>query len=212
MAAAPLERLPESDDRVREVRRCVEVIRDHKLSDASSSIATMRTLEKIFANIDAAPDEPKFRRIRLTNPKVAKLLGAKGVQPLLLKAGWRRAVEQMEEAWIHDGGADALLLVRTTRHILGHLATLDEQAHAAAERQRAESLTKMSRQREVTLAEVKADHERRLERAGKLNHTMGAQLPLLAEVNGAVAGERAGLGAPASAGPAAQVAQQRTPP
>lgn len=168
---ASSDQLPESDDRVREVRRCIEVIRDRKLFDVPTSVATMRTLEKIHANIGNAPDDPKYRRLCLTNPRVAKLLNSKGVQQLLVKAGWRAAVEQMEEIWLHDGGPETIPLVRTTRHILETLANADEQAHLAAERKRSETLAKMSKEREQTLREVKADHERRLERHGKLNDT-----------------------------------------
>lgn len=165
--------LSESHDSVREVRRCLEVIRDRKHFDAQSSIATMRTLEKVFANISSAPDESKYRRLRPTNPKVARLLGAKGVQALLLKTGWRPAVEQMEETWLHDGGAESLPLVRTTRQLLESLAHSDEQAHLAAERQRSEMLARTSKEREATLQEVKADHERRLERqTRKLQDTL----------------------------------------
>mmetsp|Transcript_50295 Transcript_50295/g.115407 ORF Transcript_50295/g.115407 Transcript_50295/m.115407 type:complete len:211 (+) Transcript_50295:101-733(+) len=169
MANTSSDALAESDDCVREVRRCIEVIRDKLNYDVPTSIATMRSLEKMFANIVEAPDEPKYRRIRLTNPKAARLLGAKGVQPLLVKAGWRAAVEQMEEIWIHDG---SLPLLRTTRQILSSLAASDAAAHAASEIVRAQNLAKATKVKLDTLADIKADRESYMERNGKSN---GAQ-------------------------------------
>jgi len=159
--------LPDSDDRVRELRRCLEVIRDRERYDPSSSIATMQTLEKIFNNIERAPDEPKFRRLRTANAKIAGLMKMNGVQQFMLKSGWQPTVHQMEEVWLYEGGEEVLPLLRAARRMLTLLSEKDAVALEAANAQRLAQIAKDSQVREMTLAEIKADHEVRAVRFSK---------------------------------------------
>eukprot|EP00316_Scyphosphaera_apsteinii_P023727 CAMPEP_0119310902 /NCGR_PEP_ID=MMETSP1333-20130426/20739_1 /TAXON_ID=418940 /ORGANISM="Scyphosphaera apsteinii, Strain RCC1455" /LENGTH=328 /DNA_ID=CAMNT_0007315165 /DNA_START=22 /DNA_END=1008 /DNA_ORIENTATION=+ len=50
--------------------------------------AAYGTICKIFQNIIYSPDEEKYRRLRVTNNKVAALLATKGVRALLVGAGF----------------------------------------------------------------------------------------------------------------------------
>ena len=52
------------------------------LSDACA------TLSKLLGNVQAAPAEPKFRRLRTSNAKISMLLQTRGVRALLLGAGF----------------------------------------------------------------------------------------------------------------------------
>jgi parvulin-like peptidyl-prolyl isomerase len=45
-------------------------------------------LSKILGNIVASPGEPKYRKLRVTNEKIAQLLSAAGARPLLLGSGF----------------------------------------------------------------------------------------------------------------------------
>ncbi|GHP03984.1 hypothetical protein PPROV_000273800 [Pycnococcus provasolii] len=53
-----------------------------------SNVASLETMLKICSNVAKAPLELKFRRIRLTNPKVAALLDGAPTQILTTFLGW----------------------------------------------------------------------------------------------------------------------------
>jgi hypothetical protein len=164
--------LPETDERVREVRRCIELVRDRQSYDAASSLRTLRALERLVANILESPDDAKFRKLRVTNPKIALLLAARGVQPFLVAVGWRMAVQQMEEVWLHDDqnkGYDLLPLLATSRRILARLAASDEAAQSEVERARGDTVSKQNAERVLQLAEIRSDHQRRAERFAAAN-------------------------------------------
>lgn len=63
--------------------------------DAASS-----TLSKILGNIVGSPDEPKFRKLRVSNAKISALLATKGVRAILLGCGF---VEEGEFLTLPDG-------------------------------------------------------------------------------------------------------------
>ena len=47
-------------------------------------------LTKMMANVAKAPSEPKYRKVRLSNPKVAEgLVHVPGVRQFLVALGWR---------------------------------------------------------------------------------------------------------------------------
>ena len=60
------------------------------------------TLVKILANIVSAPTEPKFRRLKTTNARIAKLLSARGARQLLIGSGF---VEETDALAIPEGAA-----------------------------------------------------------------------------------------------------------
>jgi hypothetical protein len=188
--------IPETDERVREVRRCIELIRDRQSYDAASSLRTLRALERLVTNIIEAPDDAKFRKLRVTNPKIAQLLAARGVQPFLIAVGWRMGVQQMEEVWSHDDqnkGYDLLPLLATSRRILARLAASDEAAQSELERARAGTVSKQNAERALQLAEIRADHARRADRF--VAHSAAANV-----ANDTITGP-AGLGTASPTGP-----------
>lgn len=65
----------------------------HGEFDAASNL-----LRKILTNIIDNPQEPKFRKLRTTNAKIATLLATRGVRALLVGAGF------------DEEGADALVM------------------------------------------------------------------------------------------------------
>lgn len=50
--------------------------------------AVAATLAKVLGNIISSPDEPKYRKIRTSNPKISSLLATKGVRAILLGVGF----------------------------------------------------------------------------------------------------------------------------
>lgn len=90
----------------------------------------VRLLERLLGNIDDSPDEPKFRRLKLENARIAALLeGAEGVRATLENMGWQLA----------DGGSTMVLAPGTDlsslRNARRELAALlgDPTAGAATE-------------------------------------------------------------------------------
>lgn len=51
----------------------------------SSAVAL---LTRILANIAANPDDPKYRQLRASNPKIAQMLATKGVRAILIGSGF----------------------------------------------------------------------------------------------------------------------------
>jgi len=45
-------------------------------------------LNKILANVAAAPEDPKFRKLRSSNPKINAMLATRGVRAILIGAGF----------------------------------------------------------------------------------------------------------------------------
>lgn len=95
--------------------------------DASASI-----LNKLLGNVVANPAEPKYRQIRLSNPKINQALSVRGAKALLVGAGFVEAgdVMKMDEAAPVDGAQAA---------IAGLAAQAEERA-AAEEAAKAERL------------------------------------------------------------------------
>jgi len=85
----------------------IEMLKDAREGDFDSAKST---LDKLLANIVANPSEPKFRKIRTTNPKIGALLATRGVRAVLIGAGF---VEQGEFLVLADDapatGAEAAI-------------------------------------------------------------------------------------------------------
>ena len=50
--------------------------------------AAVRLLARVLSNVQSAPAEAKFRRLRTTNAKIAAVLAVPGAKPLLMAAGF----------------------------------------------------------------------------------------------------------------------------
>ena len=103
--------------------------------DAAASV-----LSRVFTNIVNSPDEPKFRRLKMANPKVGAMLATHGVRTMLKGAGF---VEEGGELVLPDGApadgaADGLRLLQ---------AQAEERA-AASSAQRAEQIEQRKAQAE----------------------------------------------------------------
>jgi len=62
----------------------MSMLRDARIGDFETAHAT---LAKVLGNITASPD-PKFRKLRTTNPKINALLATSGVRAVLIGAGF----------------------------------------------------------------------------------------------------------------------------
>ena len=117
------------------------------------------TLSKILANIVGAPEEPKFRRLKTTNARIAKLLDARGARKLLIGSGF---VEEADALALPEGAA-----IEPVQACLAGLAA-QQKAHkeeeekaklAAVEEQRAAALrARRSKEPAATEAQTKASH------------------------------------------------------
>lgn len=63
----------------------VSMLRDARIGEFD---AVRTTLGKLLGNIQASPTEPKFRKIRQSNAKIAELLATRGVRAILTGAGF----------------------------------------------------------------------------------------------------------------------------
>lgn len=54
-------------------------------ADGASALPALALLKKLLVNILSAPEDPKFRRVRLSNPKIAAALGAGAAAHALLQ-------------------------------------------------------------------------------------------------------------------------------
>ena len=73
--------------------------------DSSASI-----LNRLLGNVVANPTEPKFRQIRLSNPKINQALSVRGAKALLVGAGFVEAGDmmKMDDAAPVDGAEAAI--------------------------------------------------------------------------------------------------------
>ena len=104
--------------------------------DSATSI-----LNKLLGNVVAQPSEPKFRKLRASNPKIGAMLATKGVRALLIGAGF---TEQGE-----------FLVLADDAPVDGVQAALEGVAADAARRSSANSTMK-----EMEQAKRKADAEK----------------------------------------------------
>ncbi|CAK9050501.1 Peptide-N(4)-(N-acetyl-beta-glucosaminyl)asparagine amidase (PNGase) (N-glycanase 1) (Peptide:N-glycanase) [Durusdinium trenchii] len=74
------------------VRRLREENTAETLKEANS-VAVLTTL---LGNLVKNPSEEKFRRVKLSNPKISKALSCLGAQELLLSAGFVKSEELLE--------------------------------------------------------------------------------------------------------------------
>lgn len=63
----------------------LEMLSEARLGEFESASATVN---KLLGNILANPAEPKFRKIRTTNPKISLLLSTRGIRAILIGAGF----------------------------------------------------------------------------------------------------------------------------
>merc|ERR1712023_567132 len=63
----------------------IEMLRDARIGEFDAAKAT---LSKILGNIVANPQEPKYRKLRQSNAKIAELLATRGVRAILTGVGF----------------------------------------------------------------------------------------------------------------------------
>ncbi|KAK0212171.1 hypothetical protein DFS33DRAFT_1376667 [Desarmillaria ectypa] len=79
-----------------DLRRMIDVgilgmVNDHEAS--KEGVASLKTLLKLANNIIAHPEEEKFRRFRINNPRIRKdIVEPKGVLKFPIKMGFRQEV------------------------------------------------------------------------------------------------------------------------
>eukprot|EP00887_Chlorella_sp_A99_P007878 scaffold20.g7878.t1 len=74
--------------------------RHRKLAQIDDSVTFLR---RICDNVRSQPDEPKFRKIKLTNPTFTHhVRDAPGGEAFLKEAGWHVKVEDFEKFWVYD--------------------------------------------------------------------------------------------------------------
>ena len=136
------------------------------------------TLSKILANIVGAPDEPKFRRLKTTNARIAKLLDARGARQLLVGSGF---VEEADALALPEGAAIEPVqasLAGLTAQQKARKEEEEETKLAAVEEQRAAALrARRSKEPAATEAQTKASHIL-LKVSGALGLTLALALAL----------------------------------
>ena len=136
------------------------------------------TLSKILANIVGAPDEPKFRRLKTTNARIAKLLDARGARQLLVGSGF---VEEADALALPEGAAIEPVQASLAGLTAQQKARKEEEEKtklAAVEEQRAAALrARRSKEPAATEAQTKASHIL-LKVSGALGLTLALALAL----------------------------------
>jgi hypothetical protein len=117
------------------------------------------TLSKVLANIEKAPSEPKFRRLRTTNERIKALLAASGARQLLVGSGF---IEE-DEALVLPDAADMAVVTAALDGLRAQSARrVEEEAQAkkeAVEQQRARAMTKRRAEEPAgKVAQAKASH------------------------------------------------------
>lgn len=126
----------------------ISMLADAREGDFASAYGT---LSKLLGNIVASPD-PKFRKLRTTNPKIGALLATRGVRAVLIGAGF-----------VEEGEFLVLPESATVEGAAAAVAALDAQA---AERAGAETARKASEQASRKEAQDKENEERKRMKAG----------------------------------------------
>ena len=111
-------------------------------------------MQKMVANVAKAPSEPKFRKMRLSNPKVAEgLVHVMGTRQFLRAIGWQIVESEFLELPVEgDGAAQAAAQVASVE------ALVSACANAASARRQAE-LDERKRETAEKLAKAKAEKE-----------------------------------------------------
>ena len=65
----------------------------------------MQLLRRLLGNVLAHPDEPKYRRVRLSNPKLSAVLAPSPAALRVLRLGGFTAVDDGEHVEIGDAAA-----------------------------------------------------------------------------------------------------------
>lgn len=137
----------------------LEMLREARQGEFDTSSAT---LTKILANIVGAPAEPKFRKLRSGNAKIAALLATKGVRAILLGAGF------VEEGEFLTLPADAP--VAAVQEAIDRIAqqaadrvSEEQQAKAAEMDKRKEEMDKENEKRKMMKMQIADDAAARQE-------------------------------------------------
>lgn len=111
-------------------------------------------MQKMGANIAKAPDEPKYRKMRLSNPKVAEgLVHVAGARQWLRANGWRIVEREFIELPIVEPSA------AQAAAFAGAVASLVSEAAAAQEKRRVDELEARKREAAERVAKQKAERE-----------------------------------------------------
>lgn len=126
---------------------CLEQLSLNSMHDYSTCV---ETVTKMLGNVIAKPDEPKYRKIRTTNPAfAAKVYACKGASALFRLVGFNDRLE--EDFLILQEGADLAPLQRA----LDSLA-----AHQASRREEDEKKGKLQQQKDKEAREARAQKAR----------------------------------------------------
>ena len=120
-------------------------------------------LTKMAANIAKAPAEPKYRKVRLSNPKVSEgLVFVPGARQFLCAIGWQLVEsENLMLPLEGDGAAQAAALTAAVEVLVQGAAAAAEQRRRdeleARKREAAEKAAKVKREREEMKAAMARD-------------------------------------------------------
>jgi preprotein translocase subunit SecD len=111
-------------------------------------------MQRMVANIAKAPAEPKYRKVRLSNPKISEaLVHVPGARQYLRAIGWAIVdLEFLELAVEGDGVAQAATQVAAVNKLVADAA-------AAAEARRVAELAERRREAAAKTAKQKAERE-----------------------------------------------------
>jgi len=121
------------------------VVLDYKHYHPSQLDACVGTLHTIFGNVVQNPEEPKYRKIKAANKKfLTDVLAIKHTEELLLQAGWRPKVVEMEKSWLLEAepGTHGFKVLQEAYAVLGKVSS---SIHEKAERKRKEDEERKSR-------------------------------------------------------------------
>lgn len=125
--------------------------------------AAYSVLGKILSNIVASPEEAKYRKLRVTNAKIAAMLATSGVRAVLIGAGF---IEQGE-----------FLVLAPEASTEGVQAAIDGLAAQAADRVQGEAARKAAEQAARKESQDKENEERKRMKAGILDDAAARKEP-----------------------------------
>lgn len=124
--------------------------------------ASLEVISKLLRNTAVNPSEEKYRRIRLTNPKVKALIAEeKGAVQSLLALGWERDAEDSESLVIPKGRYFSMAEVRIVQDAEERLKK------SLRDAKRAEGASKIpsSQEQARIRAQMEADRQQRSSKA-----------------------------------------------
>lgn len=159
-----------------DARKIILRVLDTKIAqlDGPMALTAIRMASKLATNIIAHPGDPKFLRIKVSNPALQRSLGKViGGQELLLAMGFRTVVEQFEEYWSLEPTPLAVRILEAAREgFLRYEQSIEARAEQKA-RVRQETVSGTNAHREQILREIEADKADRRQRSQLMSRACG---------------------------------------